>query len=94
MNGTEIDMHNAQDAVGDAMNNGVICVYGSAGNACSYAMHGGEMYLRCENLSRPLVQVKTHRVLKEELSGICAQSLLYMHALNTNNPYKSLYTSN
>lgn len=94
MNGTEIDMHNAQDTVGDAMNNGVICVYGSAGNACSYAMHGGEMYLRCENLSQPLVQVKTHRALKEELSGICAQSLFYMHALNTNNPYKSLYTSN
>lgn len=94
MNGTEIDMHNAQDTVGDAMNNGVICVYGSAGNACSYAMHGGEMYLRCENLSQPLVQVKTHRALKVELSGICAQSLFYMHALNTNNPYKSLYTSN
>ena len=37
---------NAQDAVGDTMNDGLIIVHGNIGDAAGYAMRGGRIYIR------------------------------------------------
>ncbi len=37
---------NAQDATGDTMNDGMICVHGSSGDATGYAMRGGSIWIQ------------------------------------------------
>ena len=44
MNGGEIIVYgNAQDQICDTMNDGIVVVHGSAGDAAGYAMRGGEI---------------------------------------------------
>ena len=47
LDGSSIEVtENAQDAVGDTMNEGRIVIHGSVGDACGYAMRGGRIYIR------------------------------------------------
>lgn len=47
LDGSEIYVRgNAQDAVGDTMDDGLIVIDGCAGDAIGYAMRGGEIFVR------------------------------------------------
>lgn len=55
----EVD-DNAQDAVGDTMNDGRIIVRGSVGDACGYAMRGGKIYIKGKAGYRAGIHMKAY----------------------------------
>lgn len=61
LNGACIEVRgNAQDAVGDTMNDGRIIVHGSIGDAAGYAMRGGEIYVQGDAGYRAGIHIKAY----------------------------------
>ncbi len=61
IDGTEIEvLDNAEDAVGDTMNDGMIIIHGSAGDAAGYAMRGGRIYIRDKAGYRAGIHMKAY----------------------------------
>ena len=52
---------NAQDAVGDTMNDGSIIIHGSVGDTAGYAMRGGEIYVQGNAGYRVGIHMKAYR---------------------------------
>lgn len=52
---------NAEDAVGDTMNDGSIIIHGSAGDAVGYAMRGGKIYIRDNAGYRAGIHMKAYK---------------------------------
>jgi len=61
-NGSVIEVfENAQDAVGDTMNDGRIVVHGSVGDACGYAMRGGAIFIEKRAGYRAGIHMKAYK---------------------------------
>ena len=46
LNGSTLEVFgNAQEAVGDTMNEGDIIIHGNVGDACGYGMRGGRIFI-------------------------------------------------
>ena len=54
-------MSNAQDAVGDTMNEGRIVVHGNIGDAAGYAMRGGKIYVKGNAGYRAGIHMKAYQ---------------------------------
>lgn len=55
-------MHgNTQDAVGDTMNAGRVCIFGNAGDAVGYAMRGGKIFIRGDAGYRVGIHMKAYK---------------------------------
>ena len=54
-------MGNAQDAVGDTMNDGTIVIHGNVGDAVGYAMRGGHIYVRGNAGYRAGIHMKAYK---------------------------------
>ena len=52
---------NAQDAVGDTMNDGTITVHGNIGDAAGYAMRGGKIYVKGNAGYRAGIHMKEYK---------------------------------
>lgn len=63
--GAEITvMSNAQDAVGDTMNEGTIVIHGNVGDAVGYAMRGGRIFVRGDAGYRAGIHMKEYKEKK------------------------------
>ncbi|MBQ7595916.1 MAG: glutamate synthase, partial [Clostridia bacterium] len=58
---------NAQDAVGDTMNEGKIIIHGSIGDAAGYAMRGGKIYVKGNAGYRAGIHMKAYKDKKPQL---------------------------
>ena len=62
LNGAELIVHgNAQDAVGDTMNDGLIAVNGNIGDAAGYAMRGGKIFVKGDAGYRAGIHMKEYK---------------------------------
>ena len=52
---------NAQDAVGDTMNDGTIVIHGNVGDAVGYAMRGGRIYVQGDAGYRAGIHMKAYK---------------------------------
>ena len=65
LDGAIIDVHsNAQDTVGDTMNDGKIIVHGNIGDAAGYAMRGGKMFIKGNAGYRAGIHMKEYKEKK------------------------------
>ena len=68
---------NAQDAVGDTMNNGCIVIHGNIGDAAGYAMRGGEIFVQGNAGYRAGIHMKEYgEKIPALVIGGCAGSFL------------------
>lgn len=62
LDGSEVEVFDdAEDATGDTMNDGIVIIHGSVGDACGYAMRGGKIYIRDKAGYRTGIHMKAYK---------------------------------